>query len=303
MIQKYNQVANEIKQTKNRKINCFQTNIVDGNIDTSVVESFGEEWIKFNQFNDEDIRRTGDMYFDIITDKMVNKHTYGLDVGCGTGRWTKFLLEKIGFMEAIDPSKAIFAADTLLKGYENVRLSVASTDNIPFADNTFDFVMSIGVLHHIPNTPKAMADCVRKLKIGGYFYTYLYYSLDNKGFLFKLLFTMATGIRKVVSNLPVTVKKIVCDIIAILFYMPFVLLGRFLNIIGLKRLAMHLPLNAYQKQSFFIIRNDALDRFGTSLEQRFSKEQIRKMMADAGLEDIIIPDTLPYWHAVGKRVQ
>ncbi|MFX8809228.1 class I SAM-dependent methyltransferase, partial [Acinetobacter baumannii] len=89
---------------------------------------------------------------------------YGIDIGCGTGRFTKFLSDRIGFIEAIDPSEAIFVADKLLSEIQNVRLSMASTDNIPFNDETFDFGMSIGVLHHIPNTQKALRDCVKKIK-------------------------------------------------------------------------------------------------------------------------------------------
>lgn len=46
---------------------------------------------------------------------------------------------------------------------------MASTDNIPFNDETFDFGMSIGVLHHIPNTQKALRDCVKKIKMGDTF--------------------------------------------------------------------------------------------------------------------------------------
>jgi hypothetical protein len=49
------------------------------------------------------------------------------------------------------------------------------------------------------------------------------------------------------------------------------------------------------------MRNDALDRFGTSLEQRFSKEQVIRMMEQAGLRDIVISDKMPYWHATGIR--
>jgi hypothetical protein len=50
------------------------------------------------------------------------------------------------------------------------------------------------------------------------------------------------------------------------------------------------------------MRNDALDRFGTALEQRFSKSQVETMMRDAGLENVTISPNIPYWHAVGKRV-
>jgi uncharacterized SAM-dependent methyltransferase len=49
------------------------------------------------------------------------------------------------------------------------------------------------------------------------------------------------------------------------------------------------------------MRTDALDRFGTSLEHRFSREEIRQMMADAGLEDIHFRTSEPYWIACGKR--
>jgi len=297
----FNQKPNNIIQSDNRKIHCFSTNLKGKNLDEAVINSFSEEWKKFNKFSDAEINKIGNMYFDIIDDKILNTNTYGLDVGCGTGRWTKFLADKIGFMEAVDPSESIFTADKLLGKKNNVRLSMASTDNLPFEDETFDFGMSIGVLHHIPNTEQALKDCVKKIKQGGYFYIYLYYDLENKGVLFKTIFYFINKLRFVISKLPTQIKKIVCDLIATFIYMPVVLLGRFFSFIGLKKIANSLPLNMYQKTSFYVIRNDALDRFGTSLEQRFSKKQITDMMTNSGLEEIVISNSLPYWHAVGKK--
>ena len=155
-------------------------------------------------------------------------------------------------MEAIDPSDAIFTADKLIGPADNVRLAKASIDNIPFDDETFDFAMSIGVLHHIPDTQKAMIDCVKKVKIGGYFYTYLYYNFENREPFFKLIFLIVNSIRKVTSKLPMKLKKIICDIIAVLVYMPVVLFGRFLKLIGLKKLADKLSLSHYQETNFFL---------------------------------------------------
>jgi ubiquinone/menaquinone biosynthesis C-methylase UbiE len=298
----YNQKVQSVIDSEGFSISVFDTSI-SSNIDQSVVESFGEEWSKFHSFSDSDIKKLGDMYFDILDDSIVNKNSYCLDVGCGTGRWTKYLIPKIGFMEAIDPSKAIIAASKILKGSDNVRLSVASSDTIPFPDETFDFGMSIGVLHHIPNTSKALADCVKKIKVGGYFYVYLYYNLDNRGFVFRSVFWLATLIRKIVSSMPGGLKRFSCDVLAITLYMPLVLLGRFLKAIGLKKIADKVPLSGYQDQSFYIIRNDALDRFGTTLEQRFSKAQVVEMMQQAGLSDIRVSDGLPLWHALGKRLR
>lgn len=296
----FNTEPKNIIAGRHKSIHEFE--LPEKNIDRKVVESFGEEWSKFHHFSQDDIDQLGDMYFDIITDEMVNKNTYGFDLGCGTGRWTKVLADRIGFMEAIDPSDAIFTADELLKDDENVRLSRGSSDNIPFDDETFDFGMSIGVLHHIPNTQQAMRSCVEKVKKGGYFYTYLYYNFEDRGFLFKAIFGIVDGIRQVVSSLSPRLKKFVCDIIAIAIYMPLVLVARLFVLIGMDKVAKKVPLYFYHDQSFYIIRNDALDRFGTALEQRFSKQEVITMMKNAGLDEIIVSDNAPYWHAVGKRV-
>jgi len=49
------------------------------------------------------------------------------------------------------------------------------------------------------------------------------------------------------------------------------------------------------------MRTDALDRFGTRLEQRFTRAEITRMMRDAGLENIRFSDGFPYWCAVGFK--
>jgi SAM-dependent methyltransferase len=299
MIKEYNANPLQVIDTKNRKISIFST---DGkNIDSEVVKTFGEEWLKFKDYSDEEIRSVAIMYFDILNEDIINKTTYGLDIGCGTGRWTKYLSDKVGFIEAVDPSDAVFAADELLKDVSNVRISKASVETIPFDDETFDFAMSIGVLHHIPNTQNAMIDCVKKVKKGGYFYCYLYYNLENRGFIFDALFWLSNVLRKMVSRLPGSAKKSVCDALAILLYMPFVYISRFCSFIGLKKLAAKVPLADYADKSFFIIRNDSLDRFGTTLEQRFSKQQVIELMEKSGLENIVVSPASPYYHAVGRK--
>lgn len=297
----YNTLPNTKIQGTNHIINDFGSETAK-NIDNSVVKSFGEEWEKFYQFSDEDINQIGNDYFGFLSQVIINKNTTVLDVGCGTGRWTKYLSSKVATIEAIDPSKAIFYADKLLKNVPNVRLSMASTDNIPFDDESFDFVMSVGVLHHIPDTQKAMIDCVKKVKKGGYFYVYLYYAFDNRGWAFKTIFKISNLIRKIVSSLPSGLKKILCDILAFTIYVPLVSLGRFFKFIGLKKIAKKMPLSTYQDKSLFVMRNDALDRFGTSLEQRFTKIEIAEMMKKAGLSNIDIPDEPIYWAAVGQKL-
>jgi hypothetical protein len=49
------------------------------------------------------------------------------------------------------------------------------------------------------------------------------------------------------------------------------------------------------------MRTDALDRFGTRLEQRFTQQQVKNMMEQAGLENIQFSSKVPFWCAVGYR--
>lgn len=295
----YNQVPLQVVAGKNREIAIFSTE--GKNIDLKVVQSFGEEWLKFNDFSDDIIEGSANEYFDILNDTIINKNTYAIDVGCGTGRWTKFLTNKVGFIEAIDPSNAIFAADNLLGKIENVRLAKASTDTIPFADETFDFAMSIGVLHHIPDTQQAMIDCVKKVKRQGYFYCYLYHNLEKMNWWLKLLFNISELVRKIVYPLPSPIKHFVCDMLALIIYTPFILWVRMLIFLGFYELAKKMPLYAYHNKAFFIVRNDSLDKFGTSLEQRFSKKEVEQLMANCGLENIVISSGTPYYHTIGRK--
>lgn len=295
-----NQTPVNIVKTKNREIACFM--IDDSNIDKSTVDSFGQEWKAFHEFSEKDLQRLGDSYFDIVTDGMINSETIAADFGCGSGRWTKYIAPRVKRIAAIDPSDAIFAADELLADTPNAELFKGSISNLPFSDNYFDFGFSLGVLHHIPDTAQALKDCTKKIKPGGYFLVYLYYDFEDRGFFFKSLYWLSNLIRKPVSKMPSGAKKMVCDILAIFFYMPFVLLSWLLRFFGVsKKIRSKIPLHGYESTSFYIIRNDSLDRFGTPLEQRFSRNQIETMMKDGGLTDITFGKNIPFWHAIGRK--
>ena len=282
-----------------KEIYCF--NLGTNNIDSDTVESFGEEWQKFDEFSDEEIKNAGDQYFDIVTEEQLNSSSYVLDLGCGSGRWTKYMADKAGFIEAIDPSDAVFNAASTYGKLDNVRFTQASVDTIPFPDNTFDFLISLGVLHHIPDTSKALQSVIQKLKPGGYALIYLYYALDNRGVFYKLIFHLSTALRRIVSILPRFLKQLICDIIALLIYLPFVLLSKVVKTIIPGNLYMKVPLAYYRDKSWNIIRNDALDRFGTPLEQRFSKQEITMMLEKAGMESIVFSEGEPFWHVLAKK--
>ena len=289
-------------QTPNRLIE--KVGVVSNNVDEKTVESFGEEWNSFHGFSEKEIKVIGDMYFDIVKPEMFTREARIIDIGCGSGRFIKYIRERYEhqLIVGIDPSSAILAADSLLGTDEKVILVQAAADNIPYPENYFDFAYSLGVLHHIPDTQKALNDSVKILKPGGYFLLYLYYNLDNRNFFFKAIFHLSNLVRSVVSKMPAKAKKITCDVLAILLYMPFVLMCRLLKRLGVpETVRKYIPLQGYERQTFYVIRNDSLDRFGTPLEQRFSRKQIKIMMEKAGLHDVVFSEKIPYWHAIGLK--
>lgn len=272
------------------------------NLDAGTVISFGDEWEKFDSFDPEDLQNAGNEYFDIVNESMLNASSFVLDAGCGSGRWTGFIADRVQHVDAIDPSHAVFAASRLLADKKNVRISQASIDHLPFHDNTFDFILCLGVLHHIPDTEKALRDLVKKLKPGGHVLLYFYYNLENRGAFYKFLFSIVNLKRRVISSLPKSLKHFCCDVIALMIYLPLVSVARFFKFIFPKSsFYQRIPLSYYTNKSFRIMRNDALDRFGTPLEKRYSREEIRKMMEASELDDIRFSDNQPYWHVVGRR--
>jgi len=61
------------------------------------------------------------------------------------------------------------------------------------------------------------------------------------------------------------------------------------------------PLSFYRHRSLYTMRTDALDRFGTRLERRFTRKEVQNMMERAGLERVAVSPTEPFWCAVGYR--
>ena len=273
------------------------------NIDKNVVKDFGREWTDFDQteLSETELRGLFNQYFAIFPMSFLTKDNHGFDLGCGSGRWAQFVAPDVGILHCIDPSEdALAVAKRNLKDLDNCKFHLAGVDEIPLHDNGMDFGYSLGVLHHIPDTAAGIRQCTRKLKPGAPLLLYLYYAFDNRPVWYKYIWKLSNLLRKIVSSLPYRLKYLVCQLLAVLIYLPLARLALLLEKMGFN--VNNLPLSAYRNKSFYTMRTDALDRFGTRLEQRFTKEQIKKMMEDAGLENIEFSENPPFWCAVGYKI-
>ena len=271
------------------------------NIDHEVVEEFGNEWNEFDQseLSEDELNSIFNDYFKVFPWEKVSKSSIGFDLGCGSGRWAKFVSPKVGKLFCIDPSNAIEIAKKNLNKFKNCSFIKSGVDEIPLDDNSMDFGYSLGVLHHIPDTRDGLKKAVRKLKKGAPFLIYLYYALDNQPIWYKTIWKISDFFRKAISSLPFRLKLFITNIIALLVYFPLARLSNIFSKIGMN--VHSFPLGNYRNKSFYTMRTDALDRFGTKLELRYTRNEIEQMMISAGLINIIFSNYTPYWCAVGIK--
>lgn len=275
---------------------------VMANVHERTVAGFGEEWSRFDQSDLSPAEATAlfEDYFSVFPWGSLPASPVGFDLGCGSGRWAKHVAPRVAHLHCVDASaEALNVAKRNLSHVSNCDFHHRGVDSLPFAPGSMDFGYSLGVLHHIPDTQAALEACVLALKPGAPFLTYLYYRFDNRPAWFRRLWEFSDRARKIISQLPTERRHLVTDIIAGGVYLPLARTAAVLERAGMN--VSNLPLSAYRHLSLYTMRTDALDRFGTQLEQRFTRDEIGSMMERAGLENIVFREGGPYWCAAGRK--
>ncbi len=125
-------------------------------------EKFFEE---FDRIKREDVERFSLGYWGFADwqDKSV------LDVGCGPGWLTVQYALAGASVTSIDltPGAVELAKNFLRFKQTSATVEEGNAEQMRFADNSFDLVVSSGVLHHTPDTPRAIRECYRVLRPGG----------------------------------------------------------------------------------------------------------------------------------------
>lgn len=272
------------------------------NIDLDTVKGFGEEWSHFDQssLSPQEHQEQFERYFKVFPWQDLPAKAVGFDMGCGSGRWAQKVAQRVGTLHCVDASEsALKVAKRALKDFPQTHFHCVSVDNLPFEDHSQDFGYSLGVLHHIPDTQEALKACVKKLKEGAPFLLYIYYAFDSKPWWFKGIWRLSDLMRRGIYRLPFTLRRSVTNAIAAFVYWPLARLSAIMEKLGAA--VDNIPLSQYRHHSFYTMRTDALDRFGTKLEQRFTLLEIKSMMKASGLRDIIHSAEAPFWCVCGIK--
>ncbi len=149
--------------------------IVDGIprfVQSEHLESFGLQWNKYEVAHDDEDQATFAAKTGVKLGELAGLKV--LDAGCGGGRYCKVVAEAGGTVFGADHTHAVEKAAKLCSHLDNVKLMQADLKQLPFEPESFDFVFSIGVMHHDSDT-KAVFDAVAKMvRPGGRYSVWLY---------------------------------------------------------------------------------------------------------------------------------
>lgn len=247
----------------------------------SYADSFGFQWYKYARTQlDDDNRHESEVTFrrktgfspEQLSGKLV------LDVGCGMGRFAEVASRWGARVVGIDLSRAAEVAARNLAGRDNTIIFQADALALPFAAESFDYIYSIGVLHHTPDCKRAFKALPRLLKPGGTIAIWLY-SGYNKWYRFSDLY------RHLTHRLRPEVLHALCYVAVPLHYVhrglrAVPLIGR--PVSGLLHLL--LPVSQHPDPNYRIL--DTFDWYSPKYQSKHTYEEVFRWFESCGLNSL-----------------
>lgn len=272
----------------------------------NTVRGFGFEWTKFNN-QIQDTYMTDKVHFldfiyplseDFFEGKVV------LDAGCGMGRFLKLAAE-FGCREIIgvDLSRSVDAAYQNVRGLENAHVVQADIMTLPFLCK-FDYIFSIGVLHHMQDPKGGFSQLVKVLKENGTISAWVY-SEENNGWVIHIL----SPIRNLItSRLPKSILYLLSYGLGLFLFSITKLVYKPANEnrFGLK-LGQWLPYNDYlyysARLNYSSLVSVIFDHLVPQLAAYLPRDEFEAWFREAGLKDIKTASRNNMsWRGQGRRI-
>lgn len=177
----------------------MEGNNANEDIRSRTINDFGEQWSWFT--DNKAFYSSAELLREILGDALDTEELHGgkvVDIGSGTGRVAQMLLAcGAAHVTAIEPSAAykVLIKNLASAGDRVTCLNIAGED-IPEALQA-DHVVSLGVLHHVPEPAEIVRASFRALRPGGRMTVWLYGREGNELYL-----AVALPLRKMTIHLP-----------------------------------------------------------------------------------------------------
>jgi SAM-dependent methyltransferase len=260
--------------------------------DRRTIEDFGSQWRRYPE--SRGFYASVELLRDIcepLLDVAELRDAVVLEIGSGAGRIVRMLLDSgVERVLAVEPSAAIevlrrnTAADAARIEYLEV-----PGDQIPA--RIVDFVLSIGVLHHIPDPAPVVRRAFELLRPGGRMLFWVYGREGNEAYL-----RVALPLRRLTRLLPDGALGALSHLLNALLT-PYVALCR----------RLPLPMHRYLREVLgrFDWRTRSLvifDQLNPRFARYYEEAEARDLMASAGFTDVRLHHRHGYsWTVVGRR--
>lgn len=264
-----------------------------GGLTERTINDFGDQWTRYTE--NDGYYASPELLADVFGPLVAPEALRGkrvAEIGSGTGRIVGMLLSGgAAHVTAVEPSRAM---GVLRRNTEEnaTRITYLQCrgDQLPQYPQQ-DAIVSIGVLHHIPDPKPVVAAAYNALRPGGWMVAWLYGWEGNSAYLGLVL-----PIRKVTTRLPHVVLAPIC---------------RFLNgalaiYIWLAR-RFPLPLRDYMTEviGHFSANKRYLviyDQLRPAYAKYYRREEALRLFEEAGFKDVKVHHRHGYsWTVLGKR--
>ncbi len=256
------------------------------------IGDFGEQWTRYT--GNDGFYASQELFWDIVGDLLTPEDIRGAavaEIGSGTGRIVGMLVEAgAKTVYALEPSDAFAVLQANTRELPQVTCARGRGDALPAAG--FDLVVSIGVLHHIPDPRPVAAAAYRALRPGGKCLIWVYGHEGNG--LYLLLLRL---LKPITTALPAAV-------LAGLAWLLTLALTGYMSVT--KRVAAA-PLGAYLERVIrpLTMRQRQLvvfDQLNPKVARYYRGDEARALLADAGFSDVRTHHRHGYsWTVVGTR--
>lgn len=270
----------------------------------NTVAGFGNQWqktvrLKMSRFLSPVI------FFDFIAPlkEDVFRGKIVLDAGCGSGRFTEILLSHgAAIVVGVDLSSSVEVAFEATRQYENALIIQASLFELP-VHSIFDYILSIGVLHHTPNPKEAFGSIASTLKRGGAISVWVY-GRENNDWIINILNPLR---EKITSRLPRNVLWSLSYLFAMVMYLPLKLIykpaGQILALKWTRKILFYFDYMYFMSQfNFDEIALIVFDHLVPTLSHYISLEELKMWFESNLMNNIrITPRNNNSWRGYGIK--
>lgn len=257
------------------------------------VDRFGYEWTCFDDYDCDNF----EAFVNPLPANFL-KGKLGLDIGCGAGRHARKASELGAEVVCVDLSRAVDVA--YKNNAENVSVHIVQSDvyELPFRTGNFQFIYSLGVLHHLPDPERGYQALIPLLSEGGSLFIWLYAYAHRK-----VALEILRSVSQKLSNNNIRRMAYICNLID---YGIFVNIYHFMcNLPFLGKLVNRdtfTRFKEYKEYGFRVGYIDWFDRLSAPVTNYYKKNEMFKWLARSGLSDTkLLPVGDSWWWLYGER--